>query len=219
MIIFNHSTDIPHFKNEDRARIIDLNDESDGLAGILKKIFEKLQNYFRDLLLYSHNFTLLNYYDKHFRMQNLKKKIYEQNVDLVIFTSPYNLASQLDIPTMVPIHDLEHRYSQFPEVAKGKRYLYREYLISMIAKYAYRIFSESEAGKNNIVRIYNIRPERIEVIKLLPPNYLAENLSDKDAILALERLGLPKKYLFYPAQLWPHKNHIAILRAMQILKE
>jgi glycosyltransferase involved in cell wall biosynthesis len=30
---------------------------------------------------------------------------------------------------------------------------------------------------------------------------------------------LPQNYLFYPAQFWPHKNHVTLLRAMQILRD
>jgi glycosyltransferase involved in cell wall biosynthesis len=33
-----------------------------------------------------------------------------------------------------------------------------------------------------------------------------------------ERYQLPDDYLFYPAQFWPHKNHIGIVRALAILK-
>ena len=32
-------------------------------------------------------------------------------------------------------------------------------------------------------------------------------------------MSLPKKYFFYPAQFWEHKNHIRILEAIKILKE
>ena len=30
-------------------------------------------------------------------------------------------------------------------------------------------------------------------------------------------LGLPKEYLFYPANFWPHENHSNLLRAMRLL--
>ena len=35
----------------------------------------------------------------------------------------------------------------------------------------------------------------------------------------LEKFGLKtKKYLFYPAQFWPHKNHINLIKALSALK-
>ena len=30
--------------------------------------------------------------------------------------------------------------------------------------------------------------------------------------------GIPERFLFYPAQLWPHKNHITIFKALTQLK-
>jgi glycosyltransferase involved in cell wall biosynthesis len=30
---------------------------------------------------------------------------------------------------------------------------------------------------------------------------------------------LPERYFFYPAQFWPHKNHLRIVKAMALLKE
>jgi glycosyltransferase involved in cell wall biosynthesis len=34
----------------------------------------------------------------------------------------------------------------------------------------------------------------------------------------VEKYNLPKQFFFYPAATWPHKNHEAIFRALQILK-
>jgi glycosyltransferase involved in cell wall biosynthesis len=31
--------------------------------------------------------------------------------------------------------------------------------------------------------------------------------------------GLPERYLFYPAQFWPHKNHVRIVQALGLLKD
>ena len=31
--------------------------------------------------------------------------------------------------------------------------------------------------------------------------------------------GLPERYLFYPAQFWPHKNHTRIVQALGLLKQ
>jgi glycosyltransferase involved in cell wall biosynthesis len=32
------------------------------------------------------------------------------------------------------------------------------------------------------------------------------------------KYGLPERFLFYPAQLWPHKNHLALLKALKHLE-
>lgn len=38
-------------------------------------------------------------------------------------------------------------------------------------------------------------------------------------MICLNRLGDCYNYLFYPAQFWPHKNHVTLLLAVQILRE
>jgi glycosyltransferase involved in cell wall biosynthesis len=35
---------------------------------------------------------------------------------------------------------------------------------------------------------------------------------------AREKLGVPKRFLFYPAQTFPHKNHLAVVEALALLR-
>jgi glycosyltransferase involved in cell wall biosynthesis len=35
----------------------------------------------------------------------------------------------------------------------------------------------------------------------------------------IEKLGIPKRFFFYPAQFWPHKNHYRIIEAAGFLKK
>src|SRR5262249_172450 len=35
----------------------------------------------------------------------------------------------------------------------------------------------------------------------------------------LYQLGLPQKFVFYPARMWPHKNHPTLLEALRFLKD
>lgn len=53
----------------------------------------------------------------------------------------------------------------------------------------------------------------------LPANYLTTHnlLKEKQRISKL--FQLPEDYLFYPAQFWPHKNHLRIVKALGLLKQ
>jgi glycosyltransferase involved in cell wall biosynthesis len=58
-----------------------------------------------------------------------------------------------------------------------------------------------------------IAPEQVEVI---PEGVNArEFAAPVDAGALLKPYGLPERFLFCPAQLWPHKNHITILKALK----
>src|SRR5688572_28148468 len=49
---------------------------------------------------------------------------------------------------------------------------------------------------------------------LPPPEDLAE---EPKRVRAMH--GLPERYLFYPAQFWPHKNHKRIVEALALLRD
>ncbi len=51
----------------------------------------------------------------------------------------------------------------------------------------------------------------------MPAPYLVAGATDADRRRVRERYGLPERYLFYPAQFWPHKNHLAIVEATALL--
>ena len=59
--------------------------------------------------------------------------------------------------------------------------------------------------------------ERIEVLPVMPAPYLAAGAAAADRRRVRERYRLPERYLFYPAQFWPHKNHLAIVEATALL--
>ena len=44
-------------------------------------------------------------------------------------------------------------------------------------------------------------------------------LSEKKGKEIIEKINIPGKFLFYPANLWPHKNHYRIIEAIGFLKK
>ena len=41
----------------------------------------------------------------------------------------------------------------------------------------------------------------------------------EETIMFTEKYSLSQKYIFYPAQFWPHKNHKLIVKSLAILKK
>ncbi len=62
----------------------------------------------------------------------------------------------------------------------------------------------------------SLTPDKVVVIREGVNVAVYTQSSADDSITA--RHGLPKDFLFYPAQLWQHKNHITILKALLHLK-
>lgn len=123
----------------------------------------------------------------------------------------------LDIPTVIPIFDLMHRYRRdIREVAE--KYNDRERLYTYQCRHAKLILVDSEIGKQHVIECYgNIADnlyDKIRVLPFIPPDYIYEKKS-KPCGAADEF----QKFFFYPAQFWTHKNHGRLLEAVKLLKE
>ena len=67
-------------------------------------------------------------------------------------------------------------------------------------------------------KFYNISEERIRIIPFAVGNDFVEQQDEKDEDLFVDNKVIDK-FLFYPANFWPHKNHICVLLALSILKK
>ena len=74
---------------------------------------------------------------------------------------------------------------------------------------------DSEVGCEDILRFYGDRIAA-ERVAALPFVALArfDSVGAGEVEAVRERHGLKASYLFYPAQLWPHKNHLRIVEAV-----
>ena len=90
------------------------------------------------------------------------------------------------------------------------------------ARYATLLLADSEIGKEDILNFYGsygVTADRVKVLPYLPASYLAANVSESELQRVRTIYNLPERYLFYPAQFWPHKNHARIVQALSLLKK
>lgn len=123
----------------------------------------------------------------------------------------------LDVPIISTIHDLMHRYEKrFPEVYINGEYEYRELLYSNMCKYSKKIIVDSQCGKDQVIESYNIKENNIEILPFIPPKYI---FNEELNIDVRKKFNIQGKYIFYPAQFWEHKNHLNLLKAIDIVKK
>ena len=130
----------------------------------------------------------------------------------------------MEVPYMITVWDLAHRTQPyFPEVSADGQWSGREYGWSekdpgyaIALRRATYILTGTEAGKAEIERYYQVSPERTKVLAFPVPSLKAPLEQDGEVLAKYE---LKPGYLFYPAQFWPHKNHINLLLALHILRE
>ena len=153
---------------------------------------------------------------------DVRKYFLRSKVDLLLYPQPTPVSFESGLPYVMAVHDLQHRLQpEFPEVSADGEWELREYLFRNGCRYATLILAESEAGKEDILAFYGrygITDDRIKVLPYLPPPYIAADVSEAEQQRVRAAYDLPERYLFYPAQFWPHKNHRRIVEALHLLK-
>lgn len=147
----------------------------------------------------------------------LQKEADRCRIDLMWFmTHNFEL---LDIPFICTVLDLEHRvHPFFPEVSvTGSTWENREQLFSTMIPRAAYVISGTEAGRQQIIDFYRPDPARVKVVPFPVSAFALEQGAEAASTLAADAGERP--YLFYPAQFWPHKNHIVLLHALKLLRE
>ena len=143
-------------------------------------------------------------------------------VQLMLYPFPTSWSFEAGIPYVMAIHDLQHRLQpEFPEVSAHGEWERREYLFRNGARHATLLLADSEVGKEDILNFYGpygITPDRVKILPFLPAWYLAVHIPEGEQQRVRMTYHLPDRYLFYPAQFWPHKNHARIIQALGMLK-
>ncbi len=109
------------------------------------------------------------------------------------------------VEQFVTILDLQHEY--LPENFSPRELTKRRADLSYLAANARRLLAISESTKQTLEEKLKLPPEKIVVTPLGP---------DEQAT-APETVNLAKPFLFYPAALWPHKNHRLAIEVLQRL--
>jgi glycosyltransferase involved in cell wall biosynthesis len=144
-------------------------------------------------------------------------------VDLMIFPSPHRLSFESGVPFVMAIHDLQHRLQpEFPEVSSDGEGERREYLFRNAARSATLLIADSQTGREDIVNCYGeygVTPDRVGVLPYLTACRRGVESANMARLRVRQTYSLPDRYLFYPAQFWPHKNHLRLVDAIGLLRK
>jgi glycosyltransferase involved in cell wall biosynthesis len=127
-------------------------------------------------------------------------------IDLILMGSPPGLEDR----GVQWIPDLqEHRFPQFfPEAELADRYRRNEAWLSSHR----HVMVSSEDVAQDVERWYGRHGARVHVVR-----FASFVQAPKDPKATAARYGLPERYFICPNQLWRHKNHATVLRALAAL--
>lgn len=136
----------------------------------------------------------------------------KEKINAILSTAQGLFIPNLNIKVIAPVHDLMHRYEgDFKEVREN--YNARELVFASKAQYAWCVLTDSKLGRTQFIESYS------DYMKTKMPNIISLPFVVPKHIVECkeEFIEVPEKYVFYPAQFWKHKNHLNLIKAIQIL--
>lgn len=152
-----------------------------------------------------------------------ERVLLHDGIDVVHFTSTSKRHLLLyRLPFIITIFDGCHRDApEFPEVRAFGEFERREILFGLGSTKAVLVLVNAPELVEDLSRRYAVERSRMVSIPFSPSVYVSSagstNSGDDDAVL--KKYRLERDYLFYPAQFWPHKNHLTLLAALARLRE
>lgn len=123
------------------------------------------------------------------------------------------IPEECPVPSVVAVFDIQQDY--FPEYFDATELAQRQKQTAATMERADKIITISEFSKQTIIEKYNVSPGKISVTWLDADSCFDDT---RNAKVSIEQ-ELPHRYAVFPANSWPHKNHLRLLEAYSILKE
>ncbi len=121
-----------------------------------------------------------------------------------------------NVPSIYHPHDLQHVH--LPRFFSPEQLRWRDRWYRALSAQATLVAVASSWTKTDVEKHLNLSPDKVVVVPLAPPTAEYQVPTDEEAGATAIRLNLPSDYIFYPAQTWPHKNHIGLLEVLADLR-
>ncbi|MGB3077209.1 MAG: glycosyltransferase family 1 protein [Chitinophagales bacterium] len=135
--------------------------------------------------------------------------------DLFLSTDGY-LSLHTKLPQVTVMHDLA--FEHFPDHVPAMTMRYYKYYMPRFAKKAKRIATVSEYSKQDIVKIYGVAPEKIDVV-YNGSNELFKPLKKEEQEVVKQQFTTGDPYFIYAGALQPRKNIINLFKAFDFFKK
>ena len=151
------------------------------------------------------------------RVFSLNSILLREGVDLVIFPTTMLDSALCKIRHIFFLADIGHIFH--PEFFTKDECRRRNVLFRHGLQAAGTVVVETNQLKEDIIKHYGVNAGKIRVLhQTLSKSLESLSAPGMDDEQIRFRKELPAKYIFYPAQLWSHKNHSNLLRAVGMVK-
>lgn len=140
------------------------------------------------------------------------RELMDQDADIIYTPSVVLQSFDSKKPSVLSMHDIQHVH--YPEFFSWPKRLSRRITYSLSAQRALFFQASSEFIKQDLLQHFDCISE--EQVTVIHEGVSVEEFSTPvDAISLCSRYSIPERFLFFPAQFWPHKNHITALQALK----
>jgi len=139
----------------------------------------------------------------------------KMGVDVVHFLKQDGFVT--NIPSIYHPHDLQHIH--LPEFFSESDRRLRNLWYSTLCDRASRVSVSSHWGKRDLAQHLGVPEKKIIVVPLAPAIAAYKSIDRGVGDKMRNQLSLPEEFALFPAQTWPHKNHIRLLRALALVRD
>jgi len=136
-------------------------------------------------------------------------------IDVIHF--PSQNAFLTDVPSIYQPHDLQHRH--LPQHFSRRTRLARDVTYRAFCDKADIVVMMSAWGQRDIVSAFELPAEKVRVVPGASVLTAYPEPGADDLRRTALAYSLPDAFAFYPAQTFPHKNHLALLDALALLRD
>ena len=138
--------------------------------------------------------------------------------DLVHIPNLFSVPRALPCPYVMTVHDMLDHMSRTRERSGFWRSFHFQMTKRVLAGAA-RIFAVSNFTRNEIEKLFDIPPDRVEVVyNAIDERFLHGHASAADRDLIARRYQVTYPFLLYAGRISPHKNVVRMIEAFSALK-
>ena len=130
---------------------------------------------------------------------------------------PSQNAFLTDVPSVYQPHDLQHRH--LPQHFTRRTRLARDVTYRAFCDQANVVVMMTAWGQRDIVSAFQLPTEKVRVVPGASVTTAYPEPTADDLRRTSLAYSLPDAFAFYPAQTFPHKNHLALLDALALLRD
>ena len=119
------------------------------------------------------------------------------------------------VPSAVMIFDIQQEF--YPRNFSLQELYLRKTFTARTVKSADLLLTISHFTKSTLTDKYGVNPEQIKVTWLDADKAFNNPMTEEDKERIKNTYKLPDEYIYFPANTWPHKNHMRLIKAYHLL--